>query len=174
MQLRHLRILVDLDRVRENALAISRLVKVDILAVVKADAYGLGAGRVAKTIGNLVAGFCVFGMDEAAPLWKLAKKPTLVLGPTNDLEPDELAEAHARPAVWTVSEASRLRSARPVLCMDTGMRRFACPAENVEAVLKAGEIDEAFTHATKLEHAKMLAAALAARVAAACRRIGAA
>ncbi len=43
------------------------------------------------------------------------------------------------------------------------MRRFACPAENVEAVLKAGEINEAFTHATTLEQAKMLAAALGGR-----------
>jgi alanine racemase len=163
MQPRHLRVFVDLDRVRTNALSISRLVNVDIIAVVKTDAYGLGARRVAKTIGDLVAGFCVFSLDEAAALWKIAQKPILVLGPTADVEPDELTALHARPAVWTLSEADRLKSARPILCMDTGMRRFACPAENVEAVLKAGDIDEAFTHATKLEHAKMLASALGGR-----------
>jgi alanine racemase len=140
-------------------------VNVDIIAVVKGDAYGLGARGVAKTIGDLVAGFCVFSLSEArsASLWKIAKKPILILGPTTDAEPDELIEAQAHPAVWTVAEADRLRSARPVLCMDTGMRRFACPAESVEAVLKAGEINEAFTHATKLEHAKTLSATLGGR-----------
>ncbi len=150
---------------RANVLAISKLVNVDIIAVVKSDAYGLGARRVAKAIGDIVSGFCVFSLNEAkaASLWKAANKPILVLGPTTDAEPDELAEAHVRPAVWTVPEADRLRSARPVLCVDTGMRRFACPVENVEAVLKAGGIDEAFTHATKPEHAKMLAAELGGR-----------
>jgi alanine racemase len=159
------RVFVDLDRVRANVLSISRLVNVDIIAVVKSDAYGLGARRVAKAIGDLVSGFCVFSVDEAsaAALWRVAQKPVLVLGPTADVELDELAEAHARPAVWTISEAERLRSVRPVLCMDTGMRRFACPSENIEAVLKAGEIDEAFTHATKLDHAKMLVAAIGDR-----------
>ena len=150
---------------RANVLSISKRVNVDIIAVVKADGYGLGARRVAKTIGDLVSGFCVFSLNEAraASLWKLAGKPILVLGPTTDSEPEELIEAHVRPGVWTVAEANRLRAARPVLCMDTGMRRFACPAENVEAVLKAGEIDEAFTHATKLEHVRMLTGALGGR-----------
>ncbi|MGD0461972.1 MAG: alanine racemase [Tepidisphaeraceae bacterium] len=165
MQRRHVRVHIDLDRVRANVLSISKLVDVDIIAVVKADAYGLDAWRVAKTIGDLVSGFCVFSLNEAraASLWKAVNKPILVLGPTTGLEPQELAEAHVRPAVWTVAEASRLRGARPVLCLDTGMRRFACPAEDVEAVLNAGGIDEAFTHATKLEHARMLAGALGGR-----------
>ncbi|HEY1923149.1 MAG TPA: alanine racemase [Tepidisphaeraceae bacterium] len=163
MQPPHLRVFVDLDRVRANTQAISRLTSVDIIAVVKADAYGLGARRVVKTIADLVSGFCVFSFDEAAALGKIAQKPILILGPTNDIEPEELLKIGARPSVWTVSEAARLKSARPILCMDTGMRRFACPAENVEAVLKAGDIDEAFTHATKLEHAQMLASALQGR-----------
>jgi alanine racemase len=50
------RVFVDLDRVRANVLSISRLVNVDIIAVVKSDAYGLGARRVAKAIGDLVSG----------------------------------------------------------------------------------------------------------------------
>jgi alanine racemase len=163
MPRRHIQVTVDLDRVRANTLAIARLVNVDIIAVVKADAYGLGARRVAKAIADLVSGFCVFSPDEAEPLWKIAQKPILVLGPTTDIDPNQLIELHARPAVWTIAEANRLRSTRPILCMDTGMRRFACPAENVEAVLQAGNIDEAFTHATKLEHAKMLANTLGNR-----------
>jgi alanine racemase len=165
MQSQHVHVNVDLARVRENASSISKRVGVDIIAVVKADAYGLGARRVVEAIGDIVSGFCVFTLNEAraAGLWELAHKPILALGPMTDVTAQELAETHVRPAVWTAVEANRLRAARPVLCVDTGMRRFACPREDIEAVLKAGEIDEAFTHATRLEHVRMLAAALAGR-----------
>ncbi len=43
MPRRHIQVTIDLDRVRANTLAVARLVNVDIIAVVKADAYGLGA-----------------------------------------------------------------------------------------------------------------------------------
>lgn len=156
---------VDFARVRGNAASISKRVGVDVIAVVKARAYGLGARRVAETIGDLVSGFCVFSLDEAraAALWEVARKPILALGPASDVGPEDLAQAHVRPAVWTVGEANRLRAARPVLCVDTGMRRFACPLNEVDAVLRAGEIDEAFTHAIRVEHARMLSGALGGR-----------
>ena len=56
----------------------------------------------------------------------------------------------------TVEEAARLKEADPVLCVDTGMQRFACRAEQIDAVLRAGAIGEAFTHATRVEQAQML------------------
>ena len=49
-----------------------------------------------------------------------------------------------------------LRAARPVLIVDTGQQRFACPREQIDEVIGAGEIDEAFTHATRVDHARML------------------
>jgi alanine racemase len=36
------------------------------------------------------------------------------------------------------------------------MQRFACPPEEVDGALTAGECTEAFTHATRPEHAQML------------------
>jgi alanine racemase len=160
-----IRVEVDLARVRENTVSIRKRVGVDVIAVVKSQAYGLGARAVAEAIGELVSGFCVFSVEEAraAGLWEAAGKPILALGPGSDASPEEFAAAHVRPAVWTVQEASRLRNARPVLCVDTAMRRFACPPDEIDAVLNAGEIDEAFTHATRLEHARMLADALGGR-----------
>ncbi|HEX4053068.1 MAG TPA: alanine racemase [Tepidisphaeraceae bacterium] len=165
MRSQQIRVEVDLARVRENAVSISKRVGVDVIAVVKARAYGLGARRVAETIGDLVSGFCVFSLEEArtAALWEVARKPILALGPAGDVAPEDLIQVHVRPAVWTVGEANRLRAARPVLCVDTGMQRFACPLADVDAVLRAGEIDEAFTHAIRLEHARMLAGALGGR-----------
>jgi alanine racemase len=59
---------VDLDRVRANAAALrARLgsAQVEIYAVVKADAYGLGASRVAEALAPLVDAFYVFDLAEA-------------------------------------------------------------------------------------------------------------
>jgi len=63
---------------------------------------------------------------------------------------EEYLKHHVRPAAWDVGRAGALRAAGPVLSVDTGMQRFACPAGQIEAVLEAGECREAFTHATTL------------------------
>jgi alanine racemase len=73
----------------------------------------------------------------------------MTLGPDIGVEASEYIEHHVRPAVWTVERAAALRSARPILSVDTGMQRFSCPPEQIHAVLKAGACDEAFTHALR-------------------------
>jgi alanine racemase len=135
-----------------------------VLAVVKADAYGLGAGKVAETIASIVDGFCVFSLSEAidAKLWEIAGKPIFALRSSNEL-PEDFSRAHVRPAVWTIEQARRLRSAKPILCVDTGMQRFACPPDQIEAVIAAGQCDEAFTHAVTVDQAKQLSNLLAGR-----------
>jgi len=149
---------VDLARIRDNAEAVRRRVGVPVLAVVKADAYGLGAQRVARALADVVEGFCVFSLEEAAAidLWALAAKPILALGPPDDVDPAEYRRRHVRPAVTTVEQAAGLRLADPILCVDTGMQRFACPAEQLDAVVTAGHCREAFNHATRLDHVREL------------------
>lgn len=158
MQSAHVQVKIDLSRIKENVASIAKRCGVDVIAVVKSDGYGLGAERISRTIADLVAGFCVFSLKEAqaARLWEVARKPTLALGPSLNIDAAEFAAAGVRPAVWTVEEARRLRPAKPVLCVDTGMQRFACPERDVDAVLRAGEINEAFTHATRMEHVGLL------------------
>jgi alanine racemase len=165
MQSPHVQTRVDLSRIRENVASIGRQVGVDIIAVVKCDAYGIGAMRVAETIADLVSGFCVFSLKEAiaADLRDVGHKPILSLGPSTEIDPKEFLAAGVRPSVWTPQDAERLRAARPVLCVDTGMQRFACPPAEVDAVLSAGEITEAFTHATRMEHVSQLKSAVAGR-----------
>src|SRR5437764_1185152 len=72
-------------RVRGNVSEIRRVVGagVEIMAVVKADAYGLGAGRVVEAVADLVEGFCVFSLAEAAEaeVWRRTGKSSLALGP---------------------------------------------------------------------------------------------
>jgi alanine racemase len=149
---------IDLARVRRNAEEISRSVGVSVYAVVKANAYGLGATDVAAAIADVVDGFCVFGIAEARDyqLWNIGRKPILCLGTSANTEANEYVALHARPAVCSVEEAGRLRKAAPALCVDTGMQRFACPAENVAEALRVGDCMEAFAHATRPEQVTRL------------------
>ncbi|MDB5320298.1 MAG: Alanine racemase [Phycisphaerales bacterium] len=163
----HVNVTIDLSRVRQNAEEVAARVGVPVWATIKADAYGLGAGRVAAALAGVdgVAGFCVFALEEAEAvgLWELTGKPAIALGPPSTLDVGRWLAAHVRPAVSTVAQALALAGASPVLCVDTGMQRFACAAADVGAVMEAGGIDEAFTHATRVEHVRRLREATAGR-----------
>lgn len=154
---RHVNVHIDLARVRSNAESIARTSGVPVFAVVKADAYGLGARRVAEAIRDVVHGFYTFYLSEAldAALPELGKSTLCLLG-HDQIAAADLAELHIRPIVWTPSDAERLRGARPVLSVDTGMQRFACPPEQVSGVLATGACEEAMTHATTLPQVQQL------------------
>jgi alanine racemase len=154
----HIRVQIDLGRVRRNTADIAARVRVPILATIKSDAYGLGAAQVAPAIADLVGGWSLFSLEEAVEieLWKLTGKEAITLGPPFTPDPAPWSAAHVRPGVSTVEEAAALRDARPVLCVDTGMQRFGCPAERVDEVIAAGALEEAFTHATRIEHVERL------------------
>ncbi len=147
---------VDLAAVRANACAIRDRVGVPVFAVVKADAYGLSAARVVAAVDDLVAGYCVFALREAvdARIGETTGKESIVLSPPEARDPQAWIDARARPAVSTVDQATVQRRARPVVTIDTGMQRFACPPADVDNVLRAGAIDEAMTHATSLAHVR--------------------
>jgi alanine racemase len=138
--------------------AIAKTTGVDVIAVVKADAYGLGMSKVIETIDDLVASWCVFSIEEAkaASACDKRQKPILVLSPSTDADPQELLAARIHPAVWNAREARRLRATKPVLSVDTGMQRFACSADQIEATIVSGQITEAFTHATGVQHVRKL------------------
>lgn len=154
----HVTVRIDLHRVRDNVVSIKRETGVEVWPVIKADAYGLGASRVALAVRDAADGFCVFSLREAVDieLDQIAKRPIIAIGPPETLDVEAYRSAHVRPAVSTVDEATALRAADPVLAIDTGMQRFACPPEHVNAALRAGNIREAFTHATRLEHVEQL------------------
>ena len=151
---------IDCARIRDNAHDIRRRTGVELIAVVKADAYGLGAGEVAAALRGAASRLAVFNLAEAqeAELWRRSRLPIITFGPA-DGSPAAYRRAHVRPAVATVAAARRLRAARPLACLDTGMRRFACPPGQLAAVLAAGSIDEVFTHAASVSQARALKAA---------------
>ena len=157
---------VDLQRIAANARHIAQKTGVAVYPVIKANAYGLGAQRVAPVLADSADHFCVFSLEEAqaARIWQLTGKPAIALGPPTTLDPRPWIQARVRPAVSTLEQAQALRQARPVLCVDTGMQRFACPPAQVGQILAAGEIEEAFTHAARLDQALRLANMLGDRI----------
>jgi alanine racemase len=159
----HVTVQIDLGRVRANVSAIRAKTGKPVIAVVKADAYGLGGERVAHAIADLVESFYAFDLAEV-DAYKLAdtKRPTIVLlGDSSD--PQDYIARNARPVVWTVDRATALRAARPILSVDTGQQRFGAPPEDVQAVKSAGGCDEAMTHASTLAQAQLLSDLLAHR-----------
>lgn len=162
---RHVQVKIDLGRVRSKAERIARETGVAVLAVIKADAYGLGAEKIARAIADLVGGFCVFGAEEAVAidLWRLTGKAALAIGPPANWAAADYLQHHVRPAVATAAQAGALKAARPVLCVDTGQQRFACPLDQVEEALRAGACEEAYTHATRMEQVKRLVDAVGGR-----------
>jgi len=153
----HVTVRIDLAQVRRNVTSIREKTGVPIIAVVKADAYGLGSDRIVPAISDLVEGWCVFSLMEAARA-QLGKteKDSLMLGPGNGEDVSEFIAQRVRPAVWDAERSAKYRAARPILSVDTGMQRFACPPAQIEAVIKAGGCEEAFTHATSVQRVHRL------------------
>jgi alanine racemase len=156
---------IDFNRVRSNAEQVRTLTGVPVLAVIKSDAYGLGARGVAEAISGVVDGFCVFSLEEAQRinLRDSGGKPILAIGPPDEVDAADYIAAGVHPNVWTVEQARRLAAAQPALNVDTGMQRFSCPPENVQEVLAVGGISQAFTHAVRPEQAAQLVELVGAR-----------
>lgn len=118
---------------------------VQVMAVVKANAYGHGAGAVVRALAGRVEMFGVANVREAAEVCEhAADVPVFILGPAL---PEERAEIVARrfvPAISSVEEArayAALAGSEPLpvhLKIDTGMGRTGL-WEN-EAVAAAREI----------------------------------
>ena len=146
---------IDLARIRTNAQAIIADTKVPLIAVVKADAYGLGAREVGRVLGELVHSFYVFNAGEAvvAGLWDSTGKPAIALTSAWN-QSDDFLSHHVHPVVWTLDQASAFRKARPILSIDTGQQRFCCLETQAHAVREAGDCREVMTHAVTLTQAQ--------------------
>src|SRR5437867_10464678 len=107
------RVHVNLSKIPAAAEQIARKTRVDVLAVIKADAYGLGAREVAGALADVVQGFCFFSLKEAIaanldPKWR---KPSILLGPPGSMVPQDYLALDLRTAVSTVEQAIALRKA---------------------------------------------------------------
>ena len=135
-----------------------------MIAVIKADGYGHGAGAIAHLVQDYdyIWGFATATAEEAIQLRSAGvTKPILILGIVFEETFEELIRADVRPAVCTFEMAEKL--SKEALCqgktvhihiaLDTGMTRigFADIPESVEEIKKIAalpnlEIEGMFTH----------------------------
>lgn len=133
---------VNTTKIRENLLAMRKGHPQEIFGVVKADAYGMGAVRVANAFREDVVGFCVATVSEALTLRQaIADKPILLFGYTDPDDRAELIRRGIRPAISTLvdaeawnREAEKLGICAPIhIALDTGHRRIGFVTERDEA-----------------------------------------
>lgn len=139
---------IDLAAIRANLSAIHAHLgdRTPVMAIIKADAYGHGAVRVARAIDDLVAAYGVAVADEALELREAGiRKPILILGYVEPCRYRELVRNHISPAIFSyeaaaaLSEAAMLerRGATLHLAVDTGMTRIGFhPTDESIAVIR--------------------------------------
>ena len=144
---------------------------VRMIAVVKTDAYGHGAEKIAHLVEDYdyIWGFAVATVEEGVRL-RLAgiRKPILILGFTFPEDYETIVTQGLRPAVFKLSMARQLNEAAgkagviaPVhIAVDTGMGRIGLQpdeesADTVAAIaaLKNLRIEGLFTHFARADEA---------------------
>lgn len=151
MRSKHIAVTIDLDRIRASAEDIRFKTRVPLIAVVKADAYGLGAVPVADALESTADDLAYFTIHEAREVGR----PGLVLGPPEG-EPAEYRELCLRPSVTNRQEAAKFTGLPVAVNVDTGMRRFGCRPEELDELLACCRANEVFTHADDRSSAELL------------------
>ena len=142
---------IDLDALKHNFEEIKKAVTpgTDILAVVKADAYGHGALETAKTlIDGGAAGLCLATIDEAVELRKHGiTVPMMTLGFTDSSRFEDAVRYDVEQSVYSLEIAKALsdeavkqgKTCRIHIKLDTGMGRigFKTDGSETEEIVKA-------------------------------------
>ncbi len=139
-------VVVDLDHVRASAESIRRNTGVALIPVIKADAYGLGAVQVADALATVASEFAYFYIDEA----RQVRRPGLALGPPLG-DPAEYRELSVRPTIGRLADADRFAGSPVCIEVDTGMQRFGCGGEQLDALAARCDVQDYMTHAVAIE-----------------------
>jgi alanine racemase len=143
--IRRTRVEVDLAAIVGNARSVASVAKADVVAVVKADAYGHGAVAVAQALSKakVATGFAVSLVEEGIALREAGvSAPVLVMGPSQHGGEGEMVAAGLTPVIGAEEDLPPLaavarKKGEPLdahLKVDTGMGRLGV------AVERAGEI----------------------------------
>ena len=128
---------IDLDAIEANIDAIRAKVGVDVMAVVKADAYGHGAVQVTRLLQDKCSFFGVSSVLEAIELRRAGiYNPILILGHTPISAFPVLVQAEIRPTIYHYKAAEALshaavqqgKDAAFHIAVDTGMSRIGFQA----------------------------------------------
>lgn len=155
---------VDLGKIKNNFNALKSHIrpKTKVMAIIKADAYGHGAIRVAQTLEGKADYFGVADIEEALVLRSNGiKTPILILSYTSPMLYGELIENSLTACIYSFDEAVLLsneavklgKTAKIHIAVDTGMTRigFNDTAENADIIEKISklsniEIEGIFSH----------------------------
>ena len=133
---------INLDTIDANIDAIRDRVGTDVMAVIKADAYGHGAIQVARLLQDKCSFFGVSSILEAMELRRAGiYNPILILGHTPTSAFPTLVQAEIRPTIYTLADAEALsrtalragKTAAFHLAVDTGMSRIGFQATEEDA-----------------------------------------
>jgi alanine racemase len=134
---------IDRSALRDNAMVVrNRIGAAELLAVVKANAYGHGMVGVAQALANDAQLFGVANLEEAITLRAALPHPIIILGPATPEERTGIAESAFIASVSTFEEAQEFdRAAKASLVsinfvVDTGMGRMGTPEANASDVFK--------------------------------------
>ncbi len=167
------RLEINLEAIRENFRRISRSVAPSqVMPILKADAYGLGALRIAEALANEgPARFGVAEAKEALALRRHVKRPVQIIGGLLADEAEACVRAGIVCPIGDLAIAKRLsaeavrqrRKAKVHIKVDTGMGRLGLPHfDAYAAILKIVrlpglEIEGIYSHfanANNAQHAK--------------------
>jgi len=134
---------IDRSALRHNARIVrERVGSAEIVAVVKANAYGHGSTGVAETLAHDVQLFGVANLEEALVLRESVNHPIIILGPALPGERSTIAERGFIPTISALEEAedfNRVAHGLPVSVnfkIDTGMGRMGVLEGEASGVLK--------------------------------------
>jgi len=139
---------VDLDAIAQNFASLRARAANDVIAVVKADAYGHGAEAVSHVLVEAGAAMLAVVTVEEALVLRAAgiRAPILVfLGATDRAEAEAAVAADLALVVWEVAPAKELaeiaaaagRTVTVHFKVDTGMTRLGAPVADAPARYKA-------------------------------------
>src|SRR5207244_1125538 len=135
---------IDRSALRQNAAVVrERIGSAEMLAVVKANAYGHGMVGVAEALATDAQLFGVANLEEALTLRESVPHPIMILGPALPDERAPIAERGFIPSVSALEEAQAFGGVaghEPVAInfkIDTGMGRMGVVENEAVAVFKA-------------------------------------
>ena len=119
---------IDRAALRHNAKVVrDRIGSAEMLAVVKANAYGHGLVGVAEALADEAQLFGVANLQEALVLRETLPHPIVILGPATPEERPVIAEQGFIPTISSLEEAHAFDQLKPVAVnfkIDTGMGRM--------------------------------------------------
>jgi alanine racemase len=131
---------IDRSALRHNAKVVrDRIGSAEMLAVVKANAYGHGLVGVAQTLADDAQLFGVANLQEALALRESLPHPIVILGPATPEERSIIADRGFIPTISSLEEAEAFNRFGPATInfkIDTGMGRMGVVENEAPEVFK--------------------------------------